>query len=74
MMARMKETPKNPHVHRPQLAVGSNVQQTEGKVPLKSVIRKVPVKGGKQPRKHHLKKLLQLGAPPNGGIKKPHCY
>ena len=57
-MARMKQTPKNPHVHRPQLAVGSDVQQTEGRVPLKSVTRKVPVKGGKQPQKHLSKKLL----------------
>ena len=32
------------------------------------------MKGGKQPRKHLLQKLLQLGATPTGGIKKPHCY
>ena len=32
------------------------------------------MKGGKQPRKHLSWKLLQLGATPTGGIKKPHCY
>ena len=32
------------------------------------------MKGGKQPRKHLSWKLLQLGATPTRGIKKPHCY
>ena len=32
------------------------------------------MKGEKQPRKHLSWKLLQLGATPTGGIKKPHCY
>ena len=32
------------------------------------------MKGGKQPRKHISWKLLQLGATPTGGIKKPHHY
>ena len=32
------------------------------------------MKGGKQPRKHLLQKLLQLGATPTGGIRKPHHY
>ena len=35
---------------------------------------KAPMKGGKQARKHLSWKLLQLGATPTGGIKKPHCY
>ena len=35
---------------------------------------KAPVKGGKQPRKHLSGKLLQQGATPTGGIKKPHHY
>ena len=57
-MARMKQTPKNPHVNRLKLAVGSDVQHTEGRVPLKPPTRKAPVKGGKQPQKHLLKKLI----------------
>ena len=28
-MARMKQTPRNPHVNRPKTAVGSDVQPTE---------------------------------------------
>ena len=35
---------------------------------------KIPMKGGKQPRKHLSEKLLQLGATPTGGMKKPHHY
>ena len=57
-MARTKQTPKNPHINRPKLAVGSDVQQTEGRVPSKPASRKAPVKGGKQPQKHLLKKLI----------------
>ena len=57
-MARTKQTPKNPHAHRPQLAIGSDVQQPEGRIPSKPVARKALVKGGKQPWKHLLKKLL----------------
>ena len=32
------------------------------------------MKGGKQSRKHLSQKLLQLGATPTKGIKKPHHY
>ena len=46
-MARMKQTPKNPHISQPKLAVGSDVQQAEGRVPSKPASRKAPVKGGK---------------------------
>ena len=73
-MARMKQTPKNPHIGRPKIAVGSDVQQTERRSHSKTTSRKVPVKGGKQPQKHLSKKLLWLGATPTGGIKKPHHY
>ena len=37
-------------------------------------MRKVPVKGGKQPRKHLSHKILRKGIIPTGGIKKPHRY
>ena len=37
-------------------------------------MHKAPVKGGKQPRKHILHKVLRKGIVPTGGIKKPHRY
>ena len=36
--------------------------------------RKVPMKGGKQPRKHLSRKILRGGIIPTGGVKKPHHY
>ena len=72
-MAQTKQTPINPHVSRPNTAVGSDVQP-ERKTTSKSTSSKAPVKGGKQPRKHLSWKLLQIGVTPTGGIKKPHCY
>ena len=49
-------------------AVGKDVQ-----LPRKHM-QKVPVKGGKQPRKHISHKILRKGINPTGGIKKPHRY
>ena len=37
-------------------------------------MQKVPVKGGKQPRKHLSHKLLRKRIAPTGRIKKPHRY
>ena len=71
-MVRTKETPRNPNIDRPIVAIGSDIQSTEGKPTPKSMLSKAPVKGGKQPRKHLPKMLLCLGATPTGGIKKPH--
>ena len=49
----MKETPGNPHVSQPQTAVGSDVQPERRSTP-KPTSSKIPVKGGKQPRKYLL--------------------
>ena len=65
-MVKTKHTPKNPQIHRPVTAVGKDVQ------PPRKHMQKVPVKGGKQPRKHILHKLLRKGIAPTRGIKKPH--
>ena len=73
-MARTKQTPRNPNVHRPVVAVGSDIQSTKRRPTPKPTLGKVLSEGGKQPRKHLSKKLLHLGAPPTGGIKKPHRY
>ena len=72
-MAHTKQTPKNPHVCRPTTAVGSDVQPEQRTNP-KMMSRKAPVKGGKQPRKHLLQKILRKGITPTGGVKKPHWY
>ena len=37
-------------------------------------MRKAPVKGGKQPRKHLAHKVLKKRNPSTRGIKKPHRY
>ena len=44
-MARTKHTPKNPHLHRPVIARGRDVQPPRKDIP------QTPRKGGKQPRK-----------------------
>ena len=49
-------------------AIGNDVQ------PPQKEMQKVPVKGGKQPRKHLSHKILRKGIAPTGGIKKPHRY
>ena len=50
--------------------MGSDVQ--ERRVPLKPTTKKI-TKGGKQPCKHMLHKMLKWNST-TGGIKKPHRY
>ena len=57
-MAHTKQTPRNPNVERPTAAMGSDVQ-LERRVPSKLMSKKVTMKGGKQPRKHLLHKLIR---------------
>ena len=59
-MARTKQTPRNPNVNEPKAAVGSDAQPTERRPAPKPALSKTPAKGGKQPRKHLLQKLLPL--------------
>ena len=68
MMARTKQTPRNPNINRLKVAIGSDVQSTKGRPTPRPASSKTPVKGGK----HLSKKLLCFGATPTGGIKKPH--
>ena len=56
-MARTKQTPRNPNLERPSTAMGSDVQ--ERRVPSKPTIKKIATKGGKQPPKHMLHRLLK---------------
>ena len=70
-MAHTKQTPKKPNIDRPTAAVGSDVQP-ERRVPSKPTSKKVATKGGKQPQKHLLHKLIRQNK--TGGIKKPHRY
>ena len=67
-MAWTKRTPKNQHINWPIAAIGKDVQ------PAWKYIRKPPVKGRKQPRKHLSHKVLRKRIPPTRGIKKPHRY
>ena len=67
-MARTKHTPKNPHLHRPVIAKGRDVQPPRKDIP------QTPRKGGKQPRKFLVSRLLRKGIKSTGGIKKPHRY
>ena len=67
-MARTKHTPKNPQLHRPILAMGRDVQ-----APRKDTSQ-VSRKGGKQPRKFLVSRMLRKGIKATGGIKKPHRY
>ena len=55
------------------MVIGSDVQP-ERKTNTKQMSRKLPVKGGKQPRKHLSQKLLRGDTPATGGFKKPHRY
>ena len=73
-MGRTKQTPRNPNIDRPVAAVGSDIQSTKRRLTPRPTLGKVPSKGPKQPRKHLSKKLLHLGAPPTGGIKRPDHY
>ena len=69
-MACTKQTPRNPALERPSAAMGSDVQ--ERRVPSKPTTKKM-TKGGKQPHKHMLHKMLKWNSS-TGGIKKPHRY
>ena len=53
--------------------MGSDIQP-ERRGPSKSSSMNLPVKGGKQPPKHLLHKLLRRNKSPNKGLKKPHWY
>ena len=57
-MACTKQTPRNPNLERPTTAMGIDVQQ-ERRVPSKPTMKKIVIKGGKQPRKHLLHKLIR---------------
>ena len=67
-MARTKHTPKNPQLHRPVTGIGKDDQPTRKDIP------QTPRKGGKQPRKGIIHKMLRKGMKSTGGIKKPHRY
>ena len=67
-MACTKQTPRNPNVERPSAAMGS-----ERRIPSKPTSKKIATKGGIQPLKHMLHKLLKWTSA-TGGIKKPHRY
>ena len=71
-MACTKQTPRNPTLERPSAAMGSDVQP-ERRVPSKPTSKRLATKGGKQPQKHILHKLLR-GKSTTGGIKEPHRY
>ena len=70
-MACTKQTPRNPNLERPSAVMGSDVQ--ERRVPSKPTSKKIATKGGKQPHKHMLHRLLKWTSA-TGGIKKPHRY
>ena len=72
-MAHTKQTPRNPNVERPTAAIGSDIQPKR-RIPSKPTYKNLPIKGGKQPRKHLLHKVLRRNKSPTGGIKKPHQY
>ena len=57
-MAGTKQMPRNPNVDRLTTAIGSDVQP-KGRITSKHKSGKLPVKGGKQPRKHLLHKLTR---------------
>ena len=44
MMARTKQTPRNPNINRLKMAIGSDVQ--EGRPTPRPALSKTPVKGG----------------------------
>ena len=72
-MAHTKQTPRNPNLERPKAAMGSDIQP-ERRVSLKLTSKKVATKGGKQPCKHLLHRLIRQNKSTTGGIKKPHRY
>ena len=70
-MAHTKQMPRNPNMDRLTAAMGSDVQP-ERRTLSKSTSKKLPMKGGKQPQKHLLHKLVRQNKSPTGGIKKGH--
>ena len=72
-MAHTKQTPRNPKIDKPTAAMGSDVQP-ERRDPLKLTPKKIATKGGKQPQKHLLHKLIRQNKTTTGGIKKPHRH
>ena len=70
-MACTKQTPRNPNLERPSAAMVSDVP--ERRAPTKPSSKKIATKGGKQPCKHMLHKLIKQTSS-TGGIKKPHRY
>ena len=72
-MACTKQTPRNPNVDRPTGAMGSDIQP-ERRIPLKPTSKNLPIKGGKQPQKHLLHKVLRRNKSLTGRVKKPHRY
>ena len=70
-MVHTKPTPRNPNVERPTAAMGSD-SQPERRALSKPSSKKLPIKGGKQPQKHLLHKILRRNKSLTGGLKKPH--
>ena len=70
-MAHTKQMPRNPQFERPSAGMGSDVQ--ERRAPTKPTSKHLAIKGGKQPHKHMLHKLLKRNTS-TCGIKKPHRY
>ena len=68
-MAHTKQMPRDPKVDRPIAARGSDVQP-DRRTPSKSTSKKLPMKGGKQPQKYLLHKLVRQNKSPIGGTKK----
>ena len=57
-MAHTKQMPRNPILETPATAMGSDIQP-ERRVSSKPAMKKITTKGGKQPRKHMLHKLIR---------------
>ena len=57
-MAHTKQMRRKPKVDRPAVVIGSDVQP-EGRTTSKHMSGKLPIKGGKQPQKHLLHKLIR---------------
>ena len=71
-MACTRQTPRNPpNVDRPATALGSDVQPKR-RTTSKQMSKKLLIKGGKQPQKHLLQKLVRRDKPATGGLKKSH--
>ena len=72
-MARTKQTPRNHNVEKPTAAMGRDIQP-ERRIPSKPTSKNLPMKGGKQPRKHLLHKVLRRNKSLTRGVKKPNRY